>query len=328
MGDVLAIAEQRDGKIRPAANEVVTVAAEVAEGLGGSAHALVLGGTGIGEQAGDLGGFGAEVVRVAEDPALESQVPEVHAAVIAEAVGSHDYAAVLFSATALGTDLAPRVAALVDAPLASDVTHLEVIGDRLVGTRPIYGGKALARIRFEVAPALLSLRPNAFGTNGPQAEGRIEPFTAAIPGGVRMRMVDFQAAESGSVDVSEASVIVSGGRGMKGPEHWSLLEELQNALGPGTALGASRAVVDAGWRPHGEQVGQTGKTVAPKLYFAVGISGAVQHLAGMRTSQTIVAINKDPDAPIFAIADYGMVGDAFEILPRLTTEIKALRSDG
>ena len=328
MGDVLAIAEQRDGKIRPVSNEVVAVAAAIAEGLGGSAHALILGGPGVGEQAGDLGSLGAGVVRVVEDPALERYVPEIHAAVIAEAVGSHDYAAVLFSATALGKDLAPRVAALVDVPLASDVTHLEVDGGRLVGIKPIFGGKALARVGFEASPALLSLRPNVFGTNGSQAEGRIEPFAAAIPDGVRTRIIDFRAAESGSVDVSEASVIVSGGRGMKGPEHWGLLEELQNALGPGTALGASRAVVDAGWRPHGEQVGQTGKTVAPKLYFAVGISGAVQHLAGMRTSQTIVAINKDPDAPIFAVADYGIIGDASEVLPRLATEIAALRSEG
>ena len=328
MGDVLAVTEQRDGKMRPVANEVVTVAAVVAEGLGGSTHALVLGGTGVGEQAGDLGSFGAEIVRVGEDPSLETYVPETHAAVIAEAVVSHGYAAVLFAATALGKDLAPRVAALVDAPLASDVTHVEVDGGRLVGIRPIYGGKALARIGFDASPAMLSLRPNAFGAHGSQADGRIEPFTATIPDTVRTRIVDFQAAESGSVDVAEADVIVSGGRGMKGTEHWPLLEELRNALGPGTALGASRAVVDAGWRPHGEQVGQTGKTVAPKLYFAVGISGAIQHLAGMRTSQTIVAINKDPDAPIFAVADYGIVGDAFEVLPRLTAEIAALRSQG
>ncbi len=328
MGDVLAIAEQRDGKIRPVANEVVTVAATVAEGLGGSAHAMVLGGPAVGEGAGDLGNFGAEVVRVAEDPALESCVPETHAAIIADAVGSHGYAAVLFSATALGKDLAPRVAALVDAPLASDVTRLEIEGGRLVAMRPIYGGKLIARVAFEASPAVLSLRPNAFGTNESRAEGRIEPFTAAIPDAVRTRIVEFQAAETGSVDVAEASVIVSGGRGMKGPEHWHLLEALRDALGAGTALGASRAVVDAGWRPHGEQVGQTGKTVAPKLYFAVGISGAVQHLAGMRTSQTIVAINKDPDAPIFALADYGIVGDASEVLPRLTTAITALRSEG
>jgi electron transfer flavoprotein alpha subunit len=328
MGDVLAIAEQKDGKIRPVANEVVTAAAAMAEGLGGSAQALVLGGTGVGEHAGDLGSFGAEVVHVAEDPALESFVPEIYAAVIAEAVSSRGYAAVLFSATALGKDLAPRVAALIDAPLASDVTGLEIEDGRPVAIRPIYGGKAIARVGFETSPAVVSLRPNAFGTNGAQAAGRTEPFTAAIPDVVRARIVEFRAAETGSVDVAEASIIVSGGRGMKGPEHWHLLEDLQSALGPGTALGASRAVVDAGWRSHGEQVGQTGKTVAPKLYFAVGISGAVQHLAGMRTSQTIVAINKDPDAPIFALADYGIVGDAFEILPRLTAEVTALRSEG
>ena len=328
MGDVLAIAEQGDGEIRPVANEVVTVAAAVAEGLGGTAHALLLGGAGVGEKAGDLGSFGAEVVRVGEDPALEGYVPETYAAVIAEVVSSHGYSAVLFAATAIGKDLAPRVAALIDAPLASDVTHLETDGGRLVGIRPIYGGKAMARVGFEASPAILSLRPNAFGTNGYRADGRIELFTAAIPHGVRTRIVDFQAAQGGSVDVSEASVIVSGGRGMKGPEHWSLLEDLQSALGPGTALGASRAVVDAGWRPHGEQVGQTGKTVAPRLYFAVGISGAIQHLAGMRTSQTIVAINKDPAAPIFAVADYGIVGDAFEVLPRLTAGIAALRAEG
>jgi len=185
----------------------------------------------------------------------------------------------------------------------------------------------IARIEFEASPAVLSLRPNAFGTNGSQAGGRVERLVVAVPEAVRSRVVGFRAAESGSVDVSEASVIVSGGRGMKSAENWNVLEDLRDALGPQTALGASRAVVDAGWRPHGEQVGQTGKTVSPTLYFAIGISGAIQHLAGMRTSKIIVAINKDPDAPIFAIADYGIVGDAFEILPALTAQIEQLRSE-
>ncbi len=328
MGDVLAIAEQRDGKIRPVTHELVGAAASVAHGLGGSAHALVLGGVGIGDGAGELGGYGAEVVRVGEDAALEGCAPETCAGVIAEAVASHSYELIFFAATALGKDLAPRVAALIDAPLASDVTRLEVESGKLVVERPVYGGKAIARVGFAAAPAVLSLRTNAFGTNESQAEGRTERFAVVIPETVRSRTVEFRAAESGSVDVSEASVIVSGGRGMKGAEHWNLLEDLRSALGAQAALGASRAVVDAGWRPHGEQVGQTGKTVAPALYFAVGISGAVQHLAGMRTSQTIVAINKDPDAPIFAVADYGIVGDAFGVLPKLTAEITALRSEG
>jgi electron transfer flavoprotein alpha subunit len=194
MGDVLAIAEQRDGKIRPVTNEVVTVAAAVAEGLAGTAHALLLGSAGAGDNAGDLGNFGAKVVRVGEDHALEGYVPETHAEVIAEVVSSHGYSAVLFAASLLGKDLSPRVAALVDAPLASDVTHLGTDGGRLVGIRPIYGGKAMARVAFEVSPAIVSLRPNAFGTNGTRADGRIEPFTAAIPDGVRTRIVDFHAA--------------------------------------------------------------------------------------------------------------------------------------
>ena len=328
MGDILAIAEQKAGQIRPVANEVVSAAATAAAELGGSVHALVLGGPGVGDGAGGLGAFGAASVRVAEDVAFAEYSPAIYAPVVAEIARSGHYDALLLSATAQGKDLAPRVAALLDTPLASDITRLDVEGGELVVVRPVYAGKAVARIRFQASPAVMSLRPNSFGADATQNTGAVEALSPTIPAAEGMRTVDFQAAEAGSVDVSGAGVIVSGGRGMKDPEHWSLLEDLRDALGPGTALGASRAVVDAGWRPHSEQVGQTGKTVAPRLYFAIGISGAIQHLAGMRTSQIIVAVNKDADAPIFGVADYGIVGDAFEVLPRLTQEIAALRAEG
>ena len=328
MGDILAFAEQKSGQLRASANEVMSVAATRAAELGGSAHALILGGPGVGDVASGLGAFGAATVRVAEDEALAEYSPTIYASVVAEAVRSGSYGTILFPATAQCKDLAPRVAALLDAPMASDITRLEVDGGELVAVRPIYAGKALARIRFQSSPCIMSLRPNSFGSEEVGGAGTVEVLSPTIPTDGGTHQVEFQAAEGGSVDVSEATVIVSGGRGLKGAEHWKLLEDLRDALGPGTALGASRAVVDAGWRPHSEQVGQTGKTVAPTLYFAIGISGAIQHLAGMRTSQTIVAVNKDRDAPIFGVADYGIVGDAFEVLPRLTEAVEALRAEG
>jgi electron transfer flavoprotein alpha subunit len=214
--------------------------------------------------------------------------------------------------------------------MAADVTDVSAEGGAVVVRRPVYAGKAFARLRIEASPAVVSLRPNAFPAGEHAAAGAVEALDVDVDASSwGARVVSFEAASAGALDVSEASVVVSGGRGMKGPEHWGLLEDLRDALGSDvTALGASRAVVDAGWRPHGEQVGQTGKTVAPKLYIAVGISGAIQHLAGMRTSGTIVAVNKDPDAPIFGVADYGVVGDLFEVLPRLTSAVREMRSGG
>jgi electron transfer flavoprotein alpha subunit len=327
VGDVLAVVEQRDGVVRGVAHEVVSTAARVAEALGGEAHALVIGPPGVGEAAAALGQFGASTVHAAEHDALSGYNPEGYASVAATAAGERSYAAVLFGATAQGRDLAPRVAARLDVPLAADVTQVEVRDGVLDIVRPVYAGKAFARLRFEAAPVVLSLRPNVFplreGTGAAVVE-QLSPDVDASSWGTRV--LEFRAAAGGDVDVAEASIVVSGGRGMKDPSRWQVLEELRDALGSDVAaLGASRAVVDAGWRPHGEQVGQTGKTVSPKLYFAVGISGAIQHLAGMRTAGTIVAVNKDPDAPIFGVADYGVVGDLFEVVPRLTQEIRALR---
>ncbi len=326
MADVLAFAEQRDGEVRGAAREAVSAAARLAPGLGAQVHALVLGAPGIGAAAADLGRFGAAAVRAAEHPALADYNAEGYAAVVADQVRAGGYAAVIFPATTLGKDLAPRVAALLDVPLAGDVTGLEVEGGALRAHRPVYAGRAFAQVRWNATPALVTIRPNVFQPVEIPAAGAVETFTPVVePGSWKVRLVERKAAGEGALDVSEATCVVAGGRGMKDPSNWLLLEALRDAIGDGAALGTSRAVVDSGWRSHAEQVGQTGKTVAPKLYIAVGISGAIQHLAGMRTSKTIVAVNKDPDAPIFNVADYGIVGDLFEVLPRLTDEVKALK---
>lgn len=327
MADVLAFAEQRDGQVGGSAREAVSTAARVAASLGGSAHALVLGAAGASAGAGALGQFGAAKVLVGEHDALGDYNPEAYTSVVVARIKEGGYAAVIFPATTLGKDLAPRVAAALDVPLAADVTGLEVEGGKISIVRPVYSGKAFAHLQVEASPVLVSIRPNVFQASDSQAAGEVETFAPDLAAGsFRVRVIERKGASDGQVDVAEASVIVSGGRGMKDPENWALLETLRDAIGSNAALGASRAVVDAGWRPHGEQVGQTGKTVAPKLYFAVGISGAIQHLAGMRTSQTIVAINKDPDAPIFGVADYGIVGDLFDVVPRLADEIKALKA--
>jgi electron transfer flavoprotein alpha subunit len=195
----------------------------------------------------------------------------------------------------------------------------------VVAIRPRFAGKVFSRETFAASPAVMSLRMNVFNPQESPKAGEVQPLDVSLNAADFGEVVkEIRAAAGEKLDVAEAPVIVSGGRGMRDPENFKLLEELAAALG-NAAVGASRAVVDAGWRPHGEQVGQTGKTVSPQLYFAVGISGAIQHLAGMRTSKFIVAINKDPEAPIFKVADYGIVGDLFEIVPRLTEEVKKLR---
>jgi electron transfer flavoprotein alpha subunit len=327
MANVLAFVEQKDGQFGSAAREAVGVAASIAESIGASAHALVLGGPGTAAQAGSLGAVGAETVAVGEHGALADYHPEGYVDVVVERIRDGGYAAVVFAATGTGKDLAPRVAAKLDVPLATDVTAVDAAGDSITVTRPVYSGKAFATLSLEATPALVSIRPNVFQAGDRSAAGTVETFAPAVdPSAWRVRVVERKAAAEGKLDVSEASVVVSGGRGMKDPSNWNLLEGLRDALGSDVALGASRAVVDAGWRPHGEQVGQTGKTVAPKLYIAVGISGAIQHLAGMRTAKTIVAINRDADAPIFGVADYGIVGDLFDVVPRLTEEIAALKA--
>jgi len=325
MSSVLAVVEQKEGRIRATAAEGVTVAKSLAEALGGTVEVVVIGGPGSGAAAGSLGQFGATRVRAAEHEELASYRPEAYAETVAALVRGGDFGAVVFTASSTGKDLAPRVAALLDVPLAQDVTEVAVDGGTVVATRPMYAGKAFQRARLQASPALVSIRPNSVAAVGGGSDVSVETFAPEIGADLlRSTVLGFEAAGSGALDVGEATVVVSGGRGMGGPEHWPLLEKLAEALGAEAGLGASRAVVDAGWRPHGEQVGQTGKTVAPKLYFAIGISGAIQHLAGMKTAGTIVAVNKDADAPIFQVADYGIVGDLFEVVPALTEAVARL----
>ena len=322
MTAILAVTEQRDGVLRKVSREAVFAARQLADQLGGTVDALVLGAAGV-ETAG-LGSVGADRVLVATDAAFARYAPDGYAATIAACAKAGGYAAVVVPATATGKDLAPRLAVRLDAPLASDVTGLGVEGGKVTASRPVFAGKAIQRLVVEAATVVVSLRPNSVVVGEAPRAGVVEQVpVASVPSRVTVTAVE--AAGQGKLDVAEADVVVAGGRGLKGPEHFALIEDLAKAFG-NAAVGASRAVVDAGWRPHAEQVGQTGKTVSPTLYVAIGISGAIQHLAGMRTAKVIVAVNKDRDAPIFKAADYGIVGDLFEVLPRLTEEVRKARA--
>ena len=321
MSDVLAVAEQREGALRKVSSEVVTGARRLADALAARVEALVVA-AGPVQGADQLGGFGADKVITLANPAFGRYAPEGYARVIADRARAGGYRAVVFAASAAGRDLAPRVAARLGVALAQDITDVTVEGGAVTVMHPVYAGKALLKLKLTATPAVVSLRPNVFTpVQRPKAgAAEIVPVDAAAG---RVVVTGIKAA-AGALDVAEASIVISGGRGLKEPANFRVLEALAAAFGGRAAVGASRAVVDAGWRPHADQVGQTGKTVSPTLYIAVGISGAIQHLAGMRTSKVIVAINKDKDAPIFKVADYGVVGDLFEVVPKLTEEIRKL----
>jgi electron transfer flavoprotein alpha subunit len=233
---------------------------------------------------------------------------------------------VLLSATAQGKDYAPRVAVRLQAGFIADCVGLTIVDGTLTATRPVYAGKAMTDVKATSERQVITIRPNIFTAGEPSGEAAVEALDVSFGDKDFASVVTEVRASSGKLDVSEADIIVSGGRGLKGPEHFSMIEGLAGVVGG--AVGASRAVVDAGWRPHEEQVGQTGKTVSPTLYFAIAISGAIQHLAGMSSSKYIVAVNKDKDAPIFQVADYGIVGDAFEVVPALTEELTKVLGKG
>ncbi len=324
MPSILTFAEHRDGKLRRPALEAVAAARRLADAWGGGSVVSVVVGPGGSALAGELAAYGADQVYAFDDAALASYATEAYARALAHAAAQTTPGAILIPHTAQGKDLAPRLAARLRAGLASDCVSLEVRDGRLVGRRPMYAGKAYATVEWSDAPALASLRPNVFALGTPDTARQAQVVSAQVDGAARARVTAVQATSTGKLELTEAQAIVSGGRGLKGAEHFHLVEELASALG--AAVGASRAIVDAGWVDHQLQVGQTGKTVSPTLYVACGISGAIQHLAGMSSSKVIVAINKDADAPIFKIADYGIVGDVFEVLPKLTEAAQAHRA--
>ena len=321
-GDVLVVAEHKDDDLKKVTLEMLGEGTRIAEKLGGVVEAALLG-SDVGGVAEALAHYGAVRVYLADAPSLEKYSGEGYTTVLAGLIEKVVPAVVLLGATAQGKDLAPRVATRLGLGLASDCTAFEVAADgRLIITRPIYGGRAIATVMEKTTPQMATVRPNVMAPLEPDTS-RTAPVEklAVETGDIRARVIDL-IQESGrqQVGLAEAEIIVSGGRGLKGPESFDLLEELADVLG--AAVGASRAAVDAGWIDHSHQVGQTGRTVTPNLYIACGISGAVQHLAGMKTARYIVAINKDPDAPIFRVADYGIVGDLFEVVPILTEEFK------
>jgi electron transfer flavoprotein alpha subunit len=323
---VLAFAETRSGDVRKVAYEAVTAARALADAAGGEVHAVVAGAPGIAGKADALGRAGADVVITLEHAALADYNPEALASFIAERVKTGGYRAVTFVASAQGKDLAPRVAAKLGVPLASDLTSVSLSGDTVVGTHPVNTGKVIATVTLSATPAVVSMRPGAITAADNPRQARIEPGTlVGDPSASRVKVTQTVAGNTAKLDLGDAPIIVSGGRGLRAAENFKLVEDLAAAFG-NAAVGATRAVTDDGWRPHSDQIGQTGRQVSPQLYVAVGISGAIQHLAGMRTSKTIVAINKDKDAPIFKVADYGIVGDVLEVVPALTAAVKAART--
>jgi electron transfer flavoprotein alpha subunit len=323
MANIFAFVESRGTDVRKVGLEAVTAARMLADKSGGGeVHALLMGPPGIAAKAPQLGQHGADVVIAVEHAGLANYSPEAATATAAERIKAGGYRAAIFSTSAQGRDLAPRVAARLGVSVVTDVVAFEVEGDTIIVRHPINIGKVIATLAMSGNPAVIAMRPNIIAPAQNPKAGRIEAVQPAIdPASARVKVIETRQGGGGKLDLAEAPVVIAGGRGLKAAENFKLVEDLASAFG-NAAVGATRAVTDDGWRPHSDQIGQTGRLVSPELYIAVGISGAVQHLAGMRTSKTIVAINKDKDAPIFKVADYGIVGDVFEVVPALTEAIR------
>jgi len=316
---IFAITEHINGVFRKVTFEALSAGRRIADQTGAGLTAVVLG-ENVTSVSNQLATYGADNIIVVENPALAEYMTDAYTNVISDIIRAEMPTTIIMGASTQGKDLAPRLSARLDAPLAMDCVELRLEGSRLIARRPMYGGKVIADIALEGTLRLVAIRPNAMGIEKSDGIGMIEN-RVVNPGELKLRFIE-KKVETAKVELTEADVVVSGGRGMGGPDY-TILDELADVLKG--AVGASRSAVDEGWRPYPDQVGQTGKVVSPNLYIACGISGAIQHLAGMSTSKVIVAINKDPEAPIFSKVDYGIVGDLFEIVPLLSDQIKKIQ---
>jgi electron transfer flavoprotein alpha subunit len=327
--DVWIVAEQKEGKLKKVSFELLGLGEKLAEKTGGSLAALILG-HGIENLANELDGYGADKIYVCNSEALKDYSNEGYAKVIVDLVKTHNPTILLGGATALGKDLFPRVAARLATGLASDCVDLDLNEEGVIlAQRPIFAGKVLVdTVTPETRPQMVCLRPNVLPAAEKGADkAEIEKVSVEFgPKDIRAKIKEVVKTAGEKIDLTEATIIVAGGRGMASQENFKILEDLASAFGEGATVGASRSAVDSDFVPHDAQVGQTGKVVNPNLYVACGISGSIQHLAGMRTSKCIVAINKDPEAPIFQVADYGIVDDLFKVVPLLTEEVKKLKA--
>lgn len=318
--NILVFLEQRNKQIKKSSFEVVKAASDIAAKIGFELFAVV-----IGDEINnieDVGNYGILKVTHIKNSQLHNYSTSAYTDLLASHIKDIDADIIFLSNTSLGKDLAPHLCVRLDCGISTDCISLNIVNGEIIAQRPIYAGKALVDVKITSPKKIFTLRPNVFSTGVPSGTKSEVTIVNTESINLASKVTEIKKSDD-KIDVAEADIIVAGGRGMKGPEHFNLIEELAQLLG--AATGASRAVVDAGWRPHGEQVGQTGKTVSPTLYLALGISGAIQHMAGMRSSKCIVAINKDKEAPIFQVADYGIIGDVFEIIPKLIEEIKKIK---
>jgi electron transfer flavoprotein alpha subunit len=320
----MIVAEHRDGKLRKISLELLGIGKKLSGELGGGLCACLIG-KGVAGLAAELGKFGADKVFVCEGDLLDTYSADGYAAAVAAASKAADPALILLGNSAMGKDLAPRAAAKIGTGLSSDCVEVKVEGGKVACKRPVYSGKCYAKTEAVSSPAMASIRPNTYPAAAEVgAAGAVVAVDAGVSA-VKAKVKEMAATGAGKIELTEADKIVSGGRGMKDKANFKLLDDLAGVIG--AAVGASRAAVDSGYADVSIQVGQTGKVVNPSLYIAMGISGAIQHLAGMRTSKVIVAVNKDADAPIFQKADYGIVDDLFKVAPVMTEEFKKLLAE-